>query len=154
MSYSPEGFIKGKITELIFDEMFRRVNNYTVILFGYEAIYPEIAQYARSESNKEILENIRSAPDYALISHNRNEVVLIEVKYRTNHSDDEIKMYAEKIQERWKAVSLFLATPQGFYLDTCQNIIQNEGKIPVLSSDVIDKTVQDEYLELLRKFIK
>ena len=34
--YSPRNFIKGKIGELVFEEMFRKAGKFTVLPFGYE----------------------------------------------------------------------------------------------------------------------
>jgi hypothetical protein len=146
--------IKGKICEQIFNQMFTRDEKFTVIPFGYENIVPEIMQYANSASNYGLLENVRNAPDFALISHERNEVFLVEVKYRNHIQEDKLKEIAEKIQNKWKQTILFLATPQGFYFDLCSEIIGNCGKIKVLPENWVSKEIQREYLELLTDFIK
>jgi hypothetical protein len=154
MPYSPENFITGKIAEIVFDEMFRRAGGFTVIPFGYENTYPEIAQNARLIEDKETLANIRTAPDFALISHDRTEVILVEVKYRSVPNGGQILQYAKEIQDVWKSVSLFIATPVGFYMDQCANIIQSGGYISPLSPTLIGKSIQDEYHALLMKFIR
>jgi hypothetical protein len=154
MSYSPEKFITGKIAEIVFDEMFRRAGGFTVIPFGYENTYPAIAQNIRLIEDKEILANIRTAPDFALISHDRTEVILVEVKYRSVPNGEQILQYAKGIQEVWKSVSLFIATPVGFYMDQCANIIQSGGYISPLSTTLISKSIQDEYHALLMQFIR
>lgn len=145
--------IKGKITELIFEQMFRKIGNFTVIPFGYESVQPELMQYSHLAKYKQIFDNIRTAPDFALVSHDKKEVFLVEVKYRTNHNSADMKEMAHKIQERWKLVRVFVATPEGFYFDSCSNIIKNEGQISSLNADWITEETQREYLSLLNQFI-
>jgi hypothetical protein len=76
-----EQLIKGKIAELEFSQLFRNGHKSTVIPFGYENTFPEIAQYANLANDKQAVEIIRSAPDFALFSHDKKEVYLVEVKY-------------------------------------------------------------------------
>lgn len=76
----------------------------------------------------------------------------MEVKYRTNPTDTEILKVAEKILSHYNSVFLFLATPEGFYFETCELIKENGGKINELKW-VVDE-IQEKYLKLLREFIK
>lgn len=145
--------IKGKIAELIFEQMFRKIGNFTVIPFGYESVQPELMQYSHLAKYKQVFDNIRTAPDFALVSHDKKEVFLVEVKYRTSHNASEMKEMAEKIQERWKLVRVFVATPDGFYFDSCHNILKNEGQIAPLKAEWITDDIQMEYLSLLNQFI-
>ena len=62
--YSPKNFIKGKITELIFDQMFREAGRFTILPFGYERTLPELAQYSSEVKYRPVLDNVRSAPDF------------------------------------------------------------------------------------------
>ena len=133
--------------------MFRKAGKFTVIPFGYENTLPEIAQYAHLAEYKQVLDNIRTAPDFALVSDDKREVFLVEVKYKTSHTDSEIKDIAIKIQEKWKLVRLFLATPEGFYFDSCSNIIKNGGRISPLGTAWVIDEIQKEYFELLKNFI-
>lgn len=146
--------IKGKITELVFEQMFRKMGNFTVIPFGYESVQPEIMQHSHLAKYKEVFDNIRTAPDFALVSHDKKEVFLVEVKYRSNHTAEEMKEMAEKIQERWKLVRVFLATPTGFYFDSCHSVLKNEGQVSPLKAEWITEDIQAEYLTLLNQFIK
>jgi hypothetical protein len=109
MDFSKQ-LIKGKIAELVFDQMFRQSSGYTVIPFGYEAIIPEIIQYAEQADRKGLIENIRNAPDFALVSHDPKQVLLVEVKYRSTLDIEKIKETAQKICQQWKLAWLFLAT--------------------------------------------
>ena len=94
--------------EIIFDQMFREASEFTVIPFGYESTVPEIAQFARLVEHKEVLESIRNTPDFALISHNQKQVFLVEVKFRTRMSSDEILKTAgstsEAEQSSWSSL--------------------------------------------------
>ncbi|MFA6554278.1 MAG: hypothetical protein WCS89_02105 [Candidatus Paceibacterota bacterium] len=148
-----EQLIKGKITELVFERMFRTVGHFTVIPFGYENTLPEIVQYQHLAKYPQVFDTIKTAPDFAIVSHDRSEVFLVEVKYRTGHTDKAILELAGEIQKKWKLVRLFLATPSGFYFDSCSNIIKNEGKISTLGPQWVNDEVQKEYLELLNQFI-
>lgn len=146
--------IKGKIAELVFSQMFRNSNKFTVIPFGYENNFPEIAQYAYMADDKQVFETIRSTPDFALVSHDKKDVYLVEVKYRNSLNEKYVKEEAEKIQNRWKSVQLFIATPDGFYFDNCNDIIASTGAINPLNTNWIEKKTQKEYIGLLNAFIK
>lgn len=144
--------IKGKIAEMIFDQMFRREKKFTVIPFGYEAIIPELMQYADKAKRRELIDNVRSAPDFALVTHSPEAVVLVEVKYRSRVDMVGIREHAEEICDRWKLVWLFVATPEGFYFDSCNELLRKNELSP-LSDAVIPTVIQKEYLQLLREFI-
>ncbi len=148
-----EQLIKGKVAELVFSQMFRNSNKFTVIPFGYENTFPEIAQYAYLANDKQVFETIRNAPDFALVSHDKREVYLVEVKYRHILNKEHVLEMAEKIQSRWKSVQLFIATPNGFYFGNCGNIITSKGVIPSLDISWINKKDQKEYTRLLNEFI-
>jgi hypothetical protein len=148
-----EQLIKGKIAELIFSQMFRNSNKFTVIPFGYENTFPEIAQYAYMADNTQVLDTIRSAPDFALVSHDKRDVYLIEVKYRSFIDKKHVKEIAEKIQNRWKSVQLFIATPTGFYFGNCSEIVSSEGIISNLNTAWVSENGQKEYVRLLNEFI-
>lgn len=148
-----EQLIKGKIAELIFSQMFRNGKKFTVIPFGYENTFPEIAQYAYMADDKQVFETIRNAPDFALVSHDKREVYLVEVKYRHTLNKNHVQEMAEKIYTRWKSAQLFVATPDGFFFDDCSSIIDNTGNIPTLSTAWVTGDEQKEYLRLLNEFI-
>ena len=148
-----EQLIKGKIAELIFSQMFRNSNQFTVIPFGYENTFPEIAQYAYMANDKQVFETIRNSPDFALVSHDKRDVYLVEVKYKNNFIETYVKEDAEKIQNRWKSVHLFVATPAGFYFDNCIDVVTNNGTMSPLSFSWIKEEDQKEYIRLLNEFI-
>ncbi|MEI7689319.1 MAG: hypothetical protein WCI91_04025 [Candidatus Nomurabacteria bacterium] len=148
-----EQLIKGKIAEMVFSQMFRGSNNFTVIPFGYENTFPEIVQYANLANNKKVFETIRNAPDFALVSHDKRDVYLVEVKYRHNLTNEHIQEIAEKIHNRWKSVQLFIATPGGFFFGDCSEIILDKGKISPLDTKWVSEESQKEYIKLLMSFI-
>lgn len=148
----PKQFIKGKIAEIIFEQMFRDEKKYVVIPFGYESIVPELQQYAQGPENKKTLDTIRNAPDFALVSRDPQEVMLVEVKYRKNINREETKIKAAEICERWKLAWLFIASPKGFYFDKCSDLVEDKELTP-LSFDWVSKEKQEEYLLLLKEFI-
>ena len=145
--------IKGKIAEIIFSQMFRDAGEFTVIPFGYEQTVPELAQYVKEGMHSPVLETIRSAPDFALVSHNEQKVFLVEVKFRSHIDTHQIVEIAQKIHERWKLSWLFVASHDGFYFDSCADIIKT-GISKKLSTSWIPESLQNEYLEFLNTFIQ
>jgi hypothetical protein len=152
INYSRQ-LIKGKIVEVIFEEMFKQSEEFDIIPIGYEYTVPELAQYQHHVQVQKVLENIRNAPDFALISRDKKQVYLIEVKYRNPIHKEEIFFIANELHNRWSPAFLFLASQDGFYFDSCFNIIQNKGIIKKCSSDWIKENVQNQLQNLLHEFI-
>jgi hypothetical protein len=146
--------LKGKIAEVIFEQMFRDCGKFTILPFGYEKTVPEVAQYQHIVEVQKVLDNIRHAPDFIIITQNRSQVYLVEVKYRRTISPRDIKAIAGQVREHWDVAWLFLATPKGFYFDAINRIITSGGKIPPLSGSWIDAEKQKHYLSLLMEFEK
>jgi hypothetical protein len=150
-----ENLIKGKITETIFEEMFAEVGEFIVLPAGYEFKTPELAQELRKIERKDILENLRHSPDFILLSENpnRKDAFLVEVKYRTNISTEEIKRISEELVNRYGTVCLFVASHDNFYFDYCRDVIKNNGVIQTLAETWVRKELQQKYLRLLNEFI-
>lgn len=144
--------IKGKVAEQVFELMFRQSKRYTVIPFGYESIIPEVAQYVDNGLRNALFENIRNAPDFALVSHNPEQVYLVEVKYRSRMDSEEVRESARKICEKWRLAYLFVATPEGFYMDRCTEVMK-DGKVKPLSIDWVPEPLQKQYLGFLDRFM-
>lgn len=85
-----ENLIKGKIAELIFENMLREAGCFTIMHFGYEYILPELAKGATFDKESETAKAVRSAPDFAVINNETKKVHLIEVKYRRIIKKDNI----------------------------------------------------------------
>ena len=160
MNQTPADFskqlIKGKIAEHVFEQMFRRAGQFTVLPFGYESTMPELAQQQHSanpEARRIISDLISTTPDFVLVSKRPSEkdVYLVEVKYRSNLRGDDISEVARKVHEKWHVVWLFVATPEGFYFDSCKNVIDT-GKMKKLAESFVNEQTQDEFLRLLNEF--
>lgn len=145
--------IKGKIVELIFEQMFRTSEEFTIIPIGYEHTIPELAQYQKHVQIQKVLENIRLAPDFALISQDKTKVFLIEVKYRLEFTKEEMLNLASTLFPRWNLCFLFVATKDKFYFSPCSSIITQNGKIEELRESWISKNLQNEYISLMQEFI-
>lgn len=150
-----KNLIKGKIAELIFEQMFREKGNYTIFRFGYEHTIPELAQY-RASAFKRVVDDLSDAPDFVLISDQdqdgQKEVYLIEVKYRKSWDREEVKKIAEKLLKRWNPVYLFIASKDGFFFGPCNTIVNKDGEIGHLYDKWADKETQGKYLKLLCQF--
>lgn len=144
--------IKGKIAEIIFEQMFRESGKYTILHSGYEYTLPELAQYQHLAEIKAVIENIKNAPDFVLISQDKSEVHLVEVKYRTQRNPEELKGVVDKTLEIWNPSWLFVASPDGFFFEPCNTVSRNGGKIERLYSKWVDLAVQEQYLSLLNQF--
>jgi len=149
-----KNLIKGKIAQIIFEQMFREQGEYTVIPFGYENILPEIfPQRNNFEGAQKAIDNIRNAPDYTLISAKKEKVYLVEVKYRRELNVEGIKDVAAKQMRRWNPSCIFVATQDGFYFDLCSAILKN-NKVSNLTERMISRELQSKYLQLLNEFEK
>jgi hypothetical protein len=146
--------IKGKIAELIFEFMFRESGKYTIIPFGYEYTQPELAQHIDLLEQKDILETLRNTPDFIITSLDRKNVYFVEVKYRKTIQPLEIKEACQKLVQKWQHAYLFLASPEGFFYEPCQTIIEHDGMIGKLYETHVSQETQTNYLRLLNEFEK
>jgi len=157
MNQSPIAFseqlIKGKIAEMIFEQMFRDSGHFTVLGFGYEKVIPELMHKQKDVESETTMERIRRAPDFAVINNDSHDVYLIEVKFRAHPQSSEILETAKKLHASWKPAYLFLATPNGFYFGKGIEIIKEEGKIKLLDHPQIPENLQTKYTALLNQFI-
>jgi hypothetical protein len=145
--------IKGRIAEVIFEQMLRDEGRYTVIPFGYEHTVPTLSQYQHFVEIKRVMDNIKDAPDFALISNDKREVFLVEVKYRSSINHGELKESAEKLLGRWNPSWIFVATQNQFFCAPT-SAIAKEGKISPLSESWVAADRQTQYLNLLKEFIR
>lgn len=143
--------VKGRIAETVFAQMFRQEGRFTVLEFGYEKIIPELVQNGNTEEN-EMIETLRTAPDFAVISREHKTVRLIEVKYRKTLTHSNILKIAKRMHDSWNPSYLFVASLDGFYFDEIKDIIDNEGDISPLETSYISEKSQKQYLEIIRDF--
>ena len=144
--------IKGRIAEVVFEQMLRETGEFTVLPFGYEYTFPKVAQMKKNFENGDVIDVLKTSPDFVVIENETNEVRLVEVKYKSQRVSSEIKKDAEKIYMSWKPAYLFIASPDGFYFDSVENIKKNEGKINSLNFPHITLELQQEFLDILNNF--
>jgi hypothetical protein len=142
--------IRGKIAEVIFEQMIRDEGRYTVIPFGYEHTMPMLAQYQHLVKIKHVIDKIKGAPDFALISADKSEVYLVEVKYQAKDNIARIKKHAINLLARWDPSWIFVATPRGFYCGPCSAVAR--GRLAKLSPRWVESKRQERYLALLNEF--
>ena len=145
--------IKGKIAEVVFDQMFREAGRYTVIPFGYETVLSDLHQYFHRDTEKELFETVRNAPDFALVTHEPEDVHLVEVKYKTKVNLVFLRKDAAAIYERWKLASIFVATPEGFFFDHCRDLAKSGSELTPLSDEIIPNDLQEKYRAVLNEFV-
>ena len=143
--------VKGKIAETVFAQMLRSTGQFTVLEFGYEKIIPELAGMGKGE-NDEMVEALRTAPDFAVINNKSKQVHLIEVKYRKTHKNSEVLSIAKRMSQSWNPSYLFFATPEGFHFGEVKEIIKRKGKIDLLKHPQIPAATQAEFLKILNDF--
>ncbi len=144
---------KGRIAETLFEQMLRDAGCFTILAFGYESVLPELAHRQRDMQIEETMEIIRRAPDFAVINNETHDVHLIDVKYMNDPRADWILEAATKMYASWKPSYLFLATPNGFFFDSGQKIVESKGVINPLSHPNIPQELQDKYISLLNELI-
>jgi len=143
--------VKGKIAETVFAQMLRSTGQFTVLDFGYEKIIPELVGRGKGE-NDEMVEALRTAPDFAVINNKTKEVHLIEVKYRKTIKNSDILSIAKRMSQSWNPSFLFIGTVDGFYFGNVKDIIKAKGKILPLVHPQIPKATQDTFLKILNDF--
>lgn len=146
-----KNLIKGKIAEVIFQQMFREQGGYTIIPFGYEYTVPQLAQ-CNGKNAKRIIDNIRHAPDFAMVSSDNQNVYLVEIKFQSRYSEKYALKDAEIQKERWDPSWIFIATLDGFCFDVCSSIISRGGVAKKLSENWVAPELQEKYLKLLQEF--
>lgn len=150
-SFFARNLVKGKIAETIFAQMLRETGKYTVLEFGYEKIIPELVGQGY-ENNGDLVETLRTAPDFAVIDHTTKTVHLVEVKYQKVINAQYVLADAVRMHKTWNPSYLFIATKDGFYHDEISKIIANNGAIALLESNSVSQTLQDSYLKILQDF--
>lgn len=150
-----EQLIKGRIAETVFERMFREETKYDIYPLGYEYTLPILKQVRDALLHQEhkatlerILSNFDNTPDYLLVKADKSSVYIVEVKYQSLFDEKRIVSAAKKINERWDPAWLFVATKEGFYFDSCHDIVNHNAIRPF---DWIPQPTQHDYLELLKR---
>lgn len=142
--------VKGKIAETVFAQMLRSAGDFTVLEFGYEKIIPELV--GRGGGDNEMVETLRTAPDFAVINNKTKEVHLIEVKYRARFTNYNVLAMAERMSKNWNPSYLFLASEDGFYFGEVKSLIESGGDIKRLNHPQIPVETQADFLKILNDF--
>jgi hypothetical protein len=150
--FTIDNLIKGKIAEIIFEEMFSEIGC-KVIPFGYERTVPELRRYNKSKQGKKVLNNFRDTPDFAVIPSDKKNIFLIEVKFRSKLDMNEIIETARRQMDQWDRSELIIATKEGFYINECATIINNNDNAR-LDYCRVREELQNKYLKLIQKFEK
>jgi hypothetical protein len=148
------GLIKGKIAEIIFEQMIHNTKGYTVLEFGYEKVVHQLAKAEKSEDARAMIKIVRKAPDYAIVNEESHNVTLVEIKYMAKRTKSKVNAIAKEIEQAWRHAALFIATPDGFFFDQVETILKNKGDIKPFTHGKIPEKVQVQYLALLNEFIK
>lgn len=145
--------LKGKIAEIIFEQMIHNTKGYTVLEFGYEKIVHQLAKTPKSEDARAMIEIVRKAPDYAIVNEDTHNVTLVEIKYMTKKTNSKVNAIAKEIEQSWRHATLFIATPEGFFFDQVDTIIGNKGVIKPFHHAKIPAKLIEQYLAMLNEFI-
>ncbi len=145
--------IKGKIAEIIFEQMIHNTKGYTVLEFGYEKVVHQLAKAPKSEDARAMIEIVRKAPDYAIVNEDTHNVTLVEIKYMAKKTNAKVNAIAKEIEKSWRHAALFIATPNGFFFDQVDTIIANKGAIKPFHHGKIQPKVVEQYLAMLNEFI-
>jgi hypothetical protein len=143
--------VKGKIAETVFAQMLRSTGQFTVLEFGYEKIIPELIGRG-GKQNDEMVETLRTAPDFAVINNKTKEVHLIEVKYRNAVKNSDMLRIAKRMAESWNPSFLFVGSVDGFFFGNVKDIIKSKGKIKPLKHPQIPAKTQEQFLAILNDF--
>jgi len=131
--------------------MLRSTGEFTVLEFGYEKIIPELVGRGVGQHD-DMVEALRTAPDFAVINNATKEVHLIEVKFRTKVRENDILNIAKRMSESWNPSYLFLASIDNFYFGEVKEIVKKDGKISPLDHPQIPKETQEHFLKILNDF--
>lgn len=145
--------IKGKIAEIIFEQMIHNTKGYTVLEFGYEKVVHQLAKAPKSEEALAMINIVRKAPDYAIVNEDTHNVTLVEIKYMAKRTNGKVNAIAKEIEKSWRHAALFIATPDGFFFDQVDTIISNKGAIKPFHHGKISPKLVEQYLAMLNEFI-
>lgn len=143
--------VKGKIAETVFAQMLRSTGVFTVLPFGYEKVNLELIGRGKG-SKDDLMETLRTTPDFAVINNTTKEVHLIEVKYRATFVHKNVLDMAKRMSASWNPSYLFIASNEGFFFGEVKEIIAAKGKISALKHPQIPSETQIAFLKILNDF--
>ena len=146
--------IKGRVAEMVFEMMMRESDAFTIIPFGYENTIHELIHYQGMKEQEQAIRRVKKTPDFVVINKETKTINLVEVKYRKNIDSEELKKKAQEVIYLWDPSWFFIATPEGFFFDSAENIVKNNGEIKRFYLKAITPELEAKYLELLNDFEK
>ncbi|MDP1706757.1 MAG: hypothetical protein Q8L36_02965 [bacterium] len=146
--------IKGRVAEMVFEMMMRESDAFTIIPFGYENTIHELIHYQKIKEQEQAIRRIKKTPDFVVINKKDRVISLVEVKYRKDINFNDLRDMAKEVIDLWNPSWFFVATPQGFFFDSAENIVKNEGNISRLNIQEITPKLEADYLQLLNDFEK
>lgn len=146
--------MRKRISQIIFEQMMKEAGKYTVIPIGYDTTVPDLTPYKRHAYVKKILDNLKAAPDFVLISADKTDVIVVEVLYMEHLDTEQLADKVHTIVRRWDPSYVFLVTQQGFYFDNCTQIRAENGLIKSLSESWIRMDLQHKYLDLVHDYVR
>lgn len=145
--------IKGKIAEIIFELMFKESEKFTVFRFGYEYTEEYLSQHRLQVKFPQVVKNVSNAPDFLLVTENKSQVYLVEVKYRAYIDHAQLADIASDLTKRWNPSYIFVISKNGFYFSPANTISNNDGQIKPLDVNWIPEEIQKKYRELTEDWL-
>ena len=146
--------IKNKSAEIIVFEMFRESGMYIVAPYSQEMVLSELAAIEKSENIKGEVTRLHERPQLSIHNLVLGTHYLVKVKYRENPTPQMILSIAEEVSRVWPGTYLCLVTPIGFFFDSCTEILEREGDIALIDTNLISPEIQDKYLKIVNDTIK
>lgn len=149
-----KNLIKGKAAETVVFEMFQEVSRFIVIPFGSETIIPDLLKIEKTEAVQTALLRLRQRPDFSIIDTETGAHFLTEVKYRETPTPNLMLTLAKELHESWPTAYLCVVTPLGFFFDSCNEIIAQQGDIALIDAYIIPTEIQEKYLKIVNDTIR
>ena len=107
-----DNVLKGNIYKDIVKLLLEK-SGYTVYPYGYESTFSHVkSQLTRNTRNSRTVRRIRSSPDLLIYDEQRNDLMLVEVKMRTQVPPRIRPRQIENYKEFWNDSILVVAVPK------------------------------------------
>ena len=107
-----DNVLKGNIYKDIVKLLLEK-SGYTVYPYGYESTFSHVkSQLTRNTRNSRTVRRIRSSPDLLIYDEQRNDLMLVEVKMRTQVPPRIRPRQIENYKEFWNDSNLVVAVPK------------------------------------------
>ena len=148
--------LKGFNAKLITESIFRDSQSYETYPFGYESSFSRLLSAMDYSNKSDTFLQLRCMPDLLVLNSEKNEVFLIECKYRNIPKLSNLQLSKrdiEKYQKYWKGCILVIIVPLGEFL-YAQNVdnLDISGKKPY--GDNIYFNIEKEFKPFTEIFTK